>query len=264
VLHLRDVSPGVTASHGEWLVWGLLDDPCPRCDGVQCVASPADSRPQPVSAAVACLQDCGLTLVTDLPMASQFLLGDRYALLMERTSVERASVAVADAIQILGLALGARGGEVRVGPTAEPAVRVVDAGSSRVDVPVPEGYRSVSWIREYEAELIVSAYKARESFELKNDAGQPIFRATYFGDSTPEPVKFKANVEAVRVRKNGVRVVGWIRPEEAKAVLDANRDRRDVEFRHVRHGHGGLVQFFPEASEAARTYLSTTRLLRKS
>jgi len=197
-------------------------------------------------------------------MASQFLVGDRYSLLLERTSVEHASVAVADAILVLGQALSGHLGELPTGSSVEHTSRAVGVGSSHVDVPVPEGYRSVAWIREYEAELVVSAYKARQSFELKNDAGLPIFRATYFADSTPESVKFKANVQAVRVRKNGVRVVGWIRHEEARAVLDANRDGRDIEFFHVKHGHGGLVQFFPEASEAARTYLSTTRLLRKS
>ena len=51
--------------------------------------------------------------------------------------------------------------------------------------------------------------------------------------------------------------------EEAKAIIEANENRADVEFGHVKAGNGGLIQFFPEHLEVAKKYRSTTRLLRK-
>ena len=51
--------------------------------------------------------------------------------------------------------------------------------------------------------------------------------------------------------------------EEAKAVIEADEKRADVEFGHIKAGNGGLIQFFPEHLEVAKKYRSTTRLLRK-
>jgi len=75
--------------------------------------------------------------------------------------------------------------------------------------------------------------------------------------------KFKSNVQAIRINGQNRRVVGWIRREEAKAVIEAEDKRADVEFGHIKAGNGGLIQFFPEHLEVAKKYRSTTRLLRK-
>jgi hypothetical protein len=67
----------------------------------------------------------------------------------------------------------------------------------------------------------------------------------------------------VRINGQNRRVVGWIRREEAKAIIESEEARADVEFGHVKAGNGGLIQFFPEHLEVVKKYRSSTRLLRK-
>ena len=90
-----------------------------------------------------------------------------------------------------------------------------------------------------------------------------MFECLYFNDDAFEVRKFKSNVQAVRINGQNRRVVGWIRREEAKAVIEADEKRADVEFGHIKAGNGGLIQFFPEHLEVVKKYRSTTRLLRK-
>jgi hypothetical protein len=50
--------------------------------------------------------------------------------------------------------------------------------------------------------------------------------------------------------------------EEARAVVESNTLRKDVDFAHLKFGNGGKVQFFSEELDIAKKYRSTTRLLR--
>jgi hypothetical protein len=131
------------------------------------------------------------------------------------------------------------------------------------DGAIPPVYRSVAWIKLYEANAIKYAFETKKNHTIKDDSGNVIFECIYFPDSAFEVRKFKSNVQAVRIKGENRRVIGWIRREEAKAVIEANDKRIDVEFGHIKAGNGGLIQFFPEHLEVAKKYRSTTRLLRK-
>ena len=131
------------------------------------------------------------------------------------------------------------------------------------DAPIPQGYRSISWIRFYEAEAIIHAYKSKGDFELRSDSEAVVLKCLYFSDDSEERRKFKANVQAIRVNNQNQRVIGWIRIEEARAVVEANKSRQDIDFVHLKFGNGGKVQFFSEELDVAKKYRSTTRLLRK-
>jgi len=131
------------------------------------------------------------------------------------------------------------------------------------DGAIPPGYRSVAWVRPYEARAIKHSFETKSDHKVQNDSGDVIFECLYFNDDAFEVRKFKSNVQAVRINGQNRRVVGWIRREEAKAVIEADEKRADVEFGHIKAGNGGLIQFFPEHLEVAKKYRSTTRLLRK-
>jgi hypothetical protein len=131
------------------------------------------------------------------------------------------------------------------------------------DGAIPPGYRSVAWVRPYEARAIKHSFETKSDHKVQNDSGDIIFECLYFNDDAFEVRKFKSNVQAIRINGQNRRVVGWIRREEAKAVIEAEDKRADVEFGHIKAGNGGLVQFFPEHLEVAKKYRSTTRLLRK-
>ena len=152
-------------------------------------------------------------------------------------------------------------GNATSSPTKPFAVLSKDLRRSE-DAPIPKGYRSISWIRYYEAEAIVHAYKSKSDFELKSDSLAPVLKCLYFPDDSDERRKFKANVQAIRVNNQNQRVIGWIRLEEARAVVEANQLRKDVDFVHLKFGNGGKVQYFSEELEVAKKYRSTTRLLR--
>ena len=131
------------------------------------------------------------------------------------------------------------------------------------DGAIPPGYRSVAWIRSYEAHAIKHSFETKSNHKIKNDSGDVIFECIYFPDNSFEVRKFKSNVQAVRINGENRRVVGWIRREEAKAVIESDEKRVDIEFGHIKAGNGGLIQFFPEHLEVVKKYRSTTRLLRK-
>lgn len=131
------------------------------------------------------------------------------------------------------------------------------------DAPIPLGFRSVAWIRSYEAEAIKHCFNIKADHKVYNSNDQLVLECHYFPNESFEVRKFKSNVQVVRVNGENRRVIGWIRLEEASAIIQASESRKDVEFFHVRAGRGGLVQFFHEDLEVARKYRSTTRLLRK-
>lgn len=128
---------------------------------------------------------------------------------------------------------------------------------------IPPGFRSVAWIRPHEAQAIKYSFESKKDHKVKGDSGEVIFECLYFNDNSFEVHKFKSNVQAIRISGQNRRVVGWIRREEAKAVIEAMEKRADVEFGHIKAGKGGLVQFFPEHLEIVKKFRSPTRLLRK-
>jgi hypothetical protein len=119
-------------------------------------------------------------------------------------------------------------------------------------------------LRNYEAEAIIKSFESKSNFELKSDDAKVLIKCLYFSENSDERKKFKSNVQAIRVNNQNQRVIGWIRFEEAQAVVESNRVKRDLDFNHLLDGKGGRVQYFPENSEIAKKYRSTTRLLRKS
>jgi len=146
----------------------------------------------------------------------------------------------------------------------EPALitKVRTENPLKVAVEVPEGYRNIGWIRDYEAEAIADAYKSSKSVSVLSN-GKSIFLAEFVDDEI-QVQKYRASVNALRIRPNGNRKgVGWIRLEEAEAIIKATISQSNVEFQHKKFGKGGIVEFFSSESREAITYRSTTRLLRK-
>ena len=120
-----------------------------------------------------------------------------------------------------------------------------------------------SEVRRYEAEAIIYSHKHKKDYALKSSQEQIVFQCNYFSDTSDEYRKFRSNVQAIRVNNSNQRVVGWIRLEEARAVIQADDGHKDIEFGPIRFGNGGLVQYFSEDLDVAKKYRSTTRLLRK-
>jgi hypothetical protein len=148
-------------------------------------------------------------------------------------------------------------------PNTKPEAVDTTLNKGEDDGAIPPGYRSVAWVRPYEARAIKHSFETKSDHKVQNDSGDVIFECIYFNDDAFEVRKFKSNVQAVRINGQNRRVVGWIRREEAKAIIESEEARADVEFGHVKAGNGGLIQFFPEHLEVVKKYRSSTRLLRK-
>jgi hypothetical protein len=148
-------------------------------------------------------------------------------------------------------------------PNTKPEAVDTTLNKGEDDGAIPPGYRSVAWVRPYEARAIKHSFETKSDHKVRNDSGDVIFECLYFNDDAFEVRKFKSNVQAVRINGQNRRVVGWIRREEAKAIIESEEARADVEFGHVKAGNGGLIQFFPEHLEVVKKYRSSTRLLRK-
>ena len=140
----------------------------------------------------------------------------------------------------------------------------IEVPSLTASVPIPDGYKNVGWLRLHEAQAIEKAYKLEKDISVETTSGKIVFRAQFFPSSSKEAQKYYANVKAIRIKKLGQEgVVGWIRPEEAQAVIKANEDETGLDFDHAIYGKGGKVQYFSPESIEAKTFRSTTRLLRK-
>ena len=140
----------------------------------------------------------------------------------------------------------------------------IEVPSLTASVPIPDGYKNVGWLRMHEAQAIEKAYKLEKDISVETTSGKIVFTAHFFPSTSKETQKYYANVKAIRIKKLGQEgVVGWIRLEEAQAVIKANADETGIVFDHITHGKGGKVQYFSPESIEAKTYRSTTRLLRK-
>ena len=259
-IHLNVLVPNCDPAFSDWLAWGLADEPCPKCAGTLVLLARGPSTDSMVDLAAMCTKEGSAILCWNLPLDTQSGLQDRLRRVRDVSSLESAAERLAEVL--LTSRQGSRLPEVPVTQRLLEPDRA--GGTSETDTTLPEGYRSVSWIRDYEAQVILNAYTSQQSQEFVNDAGSVIFRARFHAADSDEALKYRAGVEATRVRSTGAKVIGWIRREEAQAVVDATRERRDIEFEHRDYGKGGLVQYFPPDSTAAMKYRSSTRLLRKS
>lgn len=259
-IDLKVLVPSCDQEFSDWLPWGLADEPCPRCAATLVLLARGPSTDSMVDLAAMCTSDGMAILCRNLPLDAQSGLQDRLRRVREVSSLESA------AERLAAVFLSSRQGSPLVqDPLAQQALEPVRATqTSETETTIPDGYRSVSWIRDYEARVILNAYDKMQTQEFVNDTGTVIFRATFHAPDSDEALKYRASVEATRVRSAGAKVIGWIRREEAQAVVDATSERRDTVFQHSGFGKGGLVQYFPPDSVAAIKYRSSTRLLRKS
>lgn len=140
----------------------------------------------------------------------------------------------------------------------------IDVPPLTASAPVPDGYKNVAWLRLHEAQAIKKAYKLEKDISVETTSGKIVFTAQFFSANSKEAQKYYANVKALRIKNLGQeRVVGWIREEEAAAVIKANEIETGLKFDHIYHGKGGIVEYFHPDSIEAKTYRSTARLLRK-
>jgi hypothetical protein len=258
---------GWNNSISDWLYIGLADISCNSCE-IFCLAiAPTEESLFPSEYRFICVSCLVEKRFVDYSISQQNSLSDKFAFILE-DGVEKYS---SESLRTFHSFSSLFGGLTKKFEKSSPDAAEVQTPFSILareirgneDAPIPKGFRSISWIRFYEAEAIIHAYKSKSDFELKSDSMAVVLKCLYFPDDSDERRKFKANVQAIRVNNQNQRVIGWIRLEEARAVVEANTSRKDVDFAHLKFGNGGKVQFFPEELEVAKKYRSTTRLLRK-
>jgi len=248
----------------DWLFIGMTDISCHQCQIFGLMISPKLDSDFPSDFRFLCTSCLGQKRFVDFSMSQQGFLTDKYKFILE-DGLEKFSRDSLNSQNHLKVLMGEQSGKNEENAASKPVrpfevLRRALRGSE--DAPIPQGYRSISWIRYYEAEAIIHAYKSKSDFELKSDTLALVLRCLYFSDDSDERRKFKANVQAIRVNNQNQRVIGWIRLEEARAVVEANQLKKDVDFVHHKFGNGGKVQYFSEDLEVSKKYRSTTRLLR--
>lgn len=248
----------------DWFLIGLNDITCLDCGIFGVIVSPTLESAFPSEFRFLCLSCLDQKRFVDFSMSQQAFLTDKYKFILE-DGPEKYSLDSVKTQNLLKILLGeplSRIEESSENSGIRPFALLKKNLRGNEDAPIPSGYRSISWIRYYEAEAIVHTYKSKSNFDLKSDDSSLVLRCLYFPDDSDERRKFKANVQAIRVNNQNQRVIGWIRLEEARAVVEANKLRKDVDFSHLKFGNGGKVQFFAEDLDVAKKYRSTTRLLR--
>jgi hypothetical protein len=249
--------PEVANTYESWLVIGLSDSRCSLCNLALLIISKDENASFPGDIAASCVQCRSVKLPMDMTMPQQSLLQDRCTQLLD-SGIDLANQALETLFHSVASNLA--------GQVIRPQNLDVEVGEIRrgeEDAPIPHGYRSIAWLRRYEAEAIIYAHKHRKDYALKSSQDQIVFQCNYFPDDSEEFRKFRSNIQAIRINNSNQRVVGWIRLEEARAVIQADESRSDVEFGPIRFGNGGIVQYFSEDLDVVRKYRSTTRLLRK-
>jgi hypothetical protein len=274
------------ASLNEFIKWNLvttLDSSCINCEILLVLISKDFSSEFPGNFKIICCNCFNLKDFSDLSLEQQHILTDRYNLLLH-VGIDVISESFGKLLRLASSMTGIKSSvKLKQGRLAAniKTLENLDSPFKKKVVPldsqegkttlrkgeedgaVPPGYRSVAWIRPYEARAIKYSFDAKKNHTVKGDAGEIIFECLYFTDDSFEVHKFKSNVQAIRVNGQNKRVVGWIRREEAKAIIEAEEKRADVEFGHIKAGKGGLIQFFPEHLEIVKKYSSSTRLLRR-
>lgn len=254
-------------SFEDWFVVSVLDTTCNSCNSKLLIITQEITNDVDSSFKFLCVGCCNVTELAGLNLKHQHVFVDRLQL-MKEVGIDLVAGSFADLMRLLNGYLSptkvvaksilvAERNESKYGKVTTEQLR-----KGEDDSPIPKGYRSVAWIRLYEAHAIKYCHENKKDHTIKNDNGEVVLECKYFSNDSFEVKKFKSNVQAIRVNGENRRVIGWIRNEEARAIIIAERERRDVEFSHISAGKGGLVQFFAENLEVARKYRSTTRLLR--
>ena len=241
--------------------WVLLEPEvitCPRCDGRALITFRVDNFNPMTGVLVYCATetsahrgvDLGMTFIgTTDSKAKAFLLNN------DISKFERI---------VIGDETARRQIKEEVSPAARTSRKDLKVDPLVASVPVPEGYRNVAWLRLIEAMAIEKAYRLEKDISVETKTGKIIFTAKYFMPNSKEAQSYYAHVKALRIKELGqARIVGWIRNEEALAVIEANQGKCDIDFNHVEFGKGGRIEYFASDSIEAKTYKSTTRLLRK-
>jgi hypothetical protein len=128
-------------------------------------------------------------------------------------------------------------------------------------IPVPDGYRSVGWIRPTEAQAAIDAYRRRRDIPILND-DLVVGWARYDPDGSVQSRPVDADVQLVRVSTHRERVVCRITEYEAAAIVSAASRGRTVMFSPPGKNWSGRVEYHSVNSPAATQFRSTTRLLR--
>ncbi|WP_327009770.1 AAA domain-containing protein [Dactylosporangium sp. NBC_01737] len=145
-----------------------------------------------------------------------------------------------------------------------PAIRAApdaNAGADDQWVPVPTGFRSVAWVRPYEALAALDAYAQCKDVPVRFE-GKVTGWVRYYQSDSPDARHNHANVVVERASASGAKSTCWLKQHEAKAIISAAKHRRDTPVENSRWEQVGLVQYFPSTSEATRRFQSVTRLLR--
>ena len=241
--------------------WVLLEQEviqCPRCDGRALITFRVDNFNPMTGILVYCATESSAHRGVDLGMA---FIGDTGSKV--RQFLTNNDVSKFERIEIGDKTASKQIKEI-VSPTSRTALAEIKVDPLVASVPVPTGYRNVAWLKNHEALAIERAYVLKKDISVEKPAGNIIFTAKYFAPESKEAKKYFASVQALRIRSlRNDRVVGWIRFEEALAVIKANKDMADLEFEHIEHGKGGKVEYFQPDSIEVKTFKSTTRLLRK-
>jgi hypothetical protein len=133
------------------------------------------------------------------------------------------------------------------------------APANAYDVAIPNGYKSVGWIKLAEAEAIIKCIDDKQTVTVFNAKGVATFIATYFAEGSSEHRKFGSTCEAQRIRSGWTK---WVRRHEAQAVLESNKSRKDITTVESASQSGCIVQYFPPESPQAQKFFSSFRLLR--
>jgi len=253
----------------DWFVVSDIDTTCNLCETRLLLIVKSLTIESDGGIRFICVGCCNVIDLVSLNLKHQHVFVDRFRL-MKAVGLDIVAKSFSDLLKVLGgYATPIKAGSLENSKFKRQKNELEDGEDSsghirkgEDDAPIPKGYRSVAWIRVYEAHAIKFCHDNQRDHAIKNSEGEVVLECKYFSNDSFEVKKFKSNVQVIRVNGENRRVIGWIRSEEARAVIAAEKERRDVEFSHIRAGKGGLVQFFAENLEVARKYRSTTRLLR--
>lgn len=235
----------INAKLSDWVVWGLFDGICKECSAPLFLIAATDATTDVSKTAMVCLTGKDIVRSPNYQIAVSSLVKLRLNLALDQLGVLGVNLGFLDASKV-------------------PQVRVeVSSPGESADVPLPEGFRAVGWIKPEEAETVIRCFETKADGELRNGKGNVVFVARYVADSHPDAKKYHSNCEASRIKLGGQGRRMWIRESEARAVREANALRETVEYSHSDYGQGGLVEYFEPSHPAAKKYLSTTRLLRR-
>lgn len=128
---------------------------------------------------------------------------------------------------------------------------------------VPPGYRSIAWLRPYEAMAALECYRHGRDVPIRH-GGKVLGWARHQGGTSADARPHRADIRIERAGSGGANFVCWLRQNEAEAVIRTASTRMDSPCDTDDGRREGLVQYFPPNSPAAIRNRSVTRLLRSS